>query len=234
MRKSIAGLVASASLIIAMPVVCPAQEDTSDAATAMAGDWLVAPEDGRNGCRVKLGTEAAIGGMAIEIGAACEKALPEIADAVAWRFSDGGLALADATHKTILTFAEGEDASWATAAEIGQRLLLTKAPPGVEAVPNANSLSGAWSVLGPAGKTICSLMLSGKPPPGSEANYGLTLAEGCHDRILKLKLGSWRVDGMAVMLFGTEGESLHFEADGKGGFTEFQAANGKPLRLARP
>ena len=200
---------------------------------ALAGDWLVAPEDGRAGCQVRLGTEAAIGGYAIALGDACVTALPEIAGAAAWRISEAGLSFADATRKTILTFAENEDATYATPAAPGKRLLLTKAPENLQAVPNAAGLFGVWRVIGPGGKAICSLVFSDQPPPGGEESYGLGLAEGCHQRLTRLNLASWRIEGLRLMLYGSDGERLAFmPADG--GFIEDQAANGKPMRLARP
>ena len=201
---------------------------------AMSGDWLVAPDDGRPGCHLKLGVEAAIGGYGIELAPGCGKALPQIADAAAWRLgSDGGLAFANALRKTILTFVESEDATYATAAEPGKRLLLVKAPDGVNAVTNARDVFGNWSVAGTAGKSVCNVIFSDRPPPGGEESYALSLQGTCEPRLAQSKLVSWRVEGLALMLYGTDGDSLTFEPDGKGGFVEQPRDDGRMLRLVR-
>lgn len=234
MRRSItlAALAVTASLGVAPAVL--ADDVSAEVIASLAGDWLVAPDDGRTGCHITLQTDAAIGGYAVALNDDCAKSLPEIADAAAWRLSSGGLDFADATRKSILTFVEAEDATYATAAEPGKKLLLTKAPRSVNAVPTAKSLFGDWSVIGPVGKTICTLTLADKPPPGGEESYAVTISPDCRPRVVGMKLVSWKIENMKVMLYGAGGEGTGFVADGKGGYSTQTVSNEKPLRLAKP
>lgn len=225
---------ALAALLATSPVEA---EDTIslDIITATAGEWLVTPEDGSQGCRVNLGSSATIGGYEIDLDPSCGAAVPAIADAAAWRFApDGGVAFADALRKTILTFTEQEDATLITAGEPGKRLQLLKAKPGITAAPNAKDLFGPWFMVRPTGESVCMISLSDKPPPAGQESYGLNVRSPCDAGVTKLKLVSWRIEGLSLMLLGSDGASLAFEPDGKGGYSKDAREGGKPLLLVRP
>lgn len=225
----------SIALYSALAAPLRAGDDVSpEIVAAMAGEWLLAREDGSPGCRVTLGTASVIGGYEIEVDAGCQKAVPQIAEAAAWRFGDGGLVLADATRKSLLTFAEQEDATYVAAGDGGARLHLAKAAGGVSAAPNAKELFGPWAMVRPEGERLCMISLSESAPPGGGESYALTIPGTCDPAVMKLKLASWRVEGLALMLYGMDGASLAFEPDGKGGFRKSAREGGRPLLLVRP
>lgn len=200
----------AAAIALAAPIAV-AEPGAGPAIAASAGDWLIAPENGDPGCHVTLGKEEVIGGNALALAPECAKALPALADgAAAWRFAPDGLVIADATRKAMFTFQETEWGTYATAGEPGTRLLLTKAPPGVNSVPNSKNLFGPWKLTDAGGAALCGIDFKDGPPPGGEESFGLSLEGECADGIKSMKLASWRIEEMSVVLYGMDGESLVF------------------------
>lgn len=200
---------------------------------ATAGNWLLAPEDGRPGCRVQLRSNEVIGGYEIRPSPSCLGVRTMMVTVAAWRFdpTTGGLAFSGPQRETLLAFTEMEDGTYASADAAGDRLLLLKAPAGVTSIPNARAVFGSWSVLEEGGGEICSLTFSDQPPPGGEESYALSLAQGCDVKLANLKLVSWRIEGLNLMLYGSDGESFAFQPAAKGTFV---AADAKPpLMLVR-
>lgn len=221
-----AGFALAASAAVAEP-------EAGAAVAGSAGDWLIAPENGDPGCHVTLGKEEVVGGNALTLSPECAKALPSLAEGgAAWRFAPDGLVIADGTRKALLTFQETEWGTYATAGEPGTRLLLTKAPSGVNSVPNAKNLFGGWKLADAAGKTLCALDLKDGPPPGGEESFGLSLIGQCADAIKSLKLASWRIEEMSVVLYGIDGESLVFLPGDDGSWGTSPDGPG-PYRLKR-
>lgn len=199
-----------AALVLAIPAARGAPE-AGDILGGSVGHWLIAPENGDPGCHVMLEKAEVIGGNALTLAPECAANMPAFAEAAAaWRFAPDGLVIADATRKAILTFQETEWGTYATIGEPGTRVLLTKAPASVNSVPNAKNLFGAWSLSDAAGNALCSVDLKDGPPPGGEESFGLSLDAACADSIKALKLASWRIEEMSVVLYGTDGESLVF------------------------
>ncbi|MFB2607858.1 AprI/Inh family metalloprotease inhibitor, partial [Rhizobium phaseoli] len=92
-----------------------AQDIDLDILRAQAGTYLVAPENGGDGCRLTLETDLAIGGYSLSGQDSCSKPLPALAEAAAWNFDgNGGLILIDPTRKVIARFVENEGSSMKT------------------------------------------------------------------------------------------------------------------------
>jgi len=200
---------------------------------ATAGDWLLAPEDGRPGCRVQLRTNEVAGGYELRPSPSCMGLRTMLVTAAAWRFDEAnsGLAFTGPQRETVVSFAEKEDGTYASAGEPGDVLLLIKAPAGVTAVPNAKNIFGTWTVLKSGGGDLCRVTFSDQPPEGGEESYALKLESGCDQTLTRLKLVSWRIEGLNLMLYGTEGDSFTFAPTGKGTFTADDAK--PPLMLVR-
>lgn len=230
MIRKVLRLPAIACALAAAALSASAGEEASTPSAAdsgVSGDWLIAPEDGRPGCHVTLGTQATIGGSLITLSPDCANALPQLAEnAAAWRFAPDGLVIADATRKAILTFLGNEWGTYMTVGEPGSRLLLTKAPAGVNSVPNAANQFGAWTLKDAKGAALCTITFQDGPPPGGEESFGLALADGCAPAIAALKLASWKFEEMNLVLYGTDGDSLSLEGDGKGGWSGPQTTVG--------
>lgn len=200
---------------------------------ATAGDWLLAPEDGRPGCRVQLRTKEVEGGYELRQSPACMGLRTMMVTAVAWRFeeSNSGIAFSGPQRETVVGFSEKEDGTYASDGEPGDVLLLMKAPAGVTAVPNAKTIFGTWTVLRSGGGDLCRVTFSDQPPEGGEESYALKLESGCDETLTRLKLASWRIEGLNLMLYGTEGDSFTFAPTGKGTFIADDAK--PPLMLVR-
>lgn len=227
---------AAVSLILAaavglVPVTATAQV-SDEIVKATAGDWLLAPEDGTPGCRVQLRTDEAIGGYELRPAPSCTGVRTMMITALAWRFDpSGGIAFVGPERETIVSFAEKEDGTYASAGKPGDVLLLMKAPAGVTAVPNAKAIFGTWSVLRGGNAAICRITFSDQPPPGGQESYALALAAGCDASLTRLKLASWRIEGLNLMLYGSDGDSFAFQPGGKGTFVADDAK--PPLVLVR-
>lgn len=200
---------------------------------ATAGNWLLAPEDGSPGCRVQLRTTETIGGYELRPSPSCLAVRTVMATVVAWRFDEAtsGIAFTGPERETVISFKENEDGSYSSSGEPGEVLLLLAAPPGVTAVPNAKNIFGTWTVLQGGGAAVCRVTFADTPPPGGEESYALTLADGCAPKLANLKLASWRIEGMNLMLYGTDGESFTFQPSDKGTFVADDAK--PPLMLVR-
>lgn len=206
---------------------------SDDIVKATAGDWLLAPEDGRPGCRVQLRPNEAIGGYELRQSPSCLGVRTMLMTAVAWRFdqANGGIAFSGPERETVLSFAEKEDGTYASDGAPGDVLLLIKAPAGVTAVPNAKHVFGTWTALKTGGADLCRITFAEEPPPGGEESYALKLEDGCATELTKLKLASWRIEGLNLMIYGTEGESIAFAPGDKGTFVASDVQ--PPLMLVR-
>jgi hypothetical protein len=217
----------------ALLAATPALAVDAEVVKATAGRWLIAPEDGRKGCVVTLLAGQAIGGFAVEGAEACRSALPRFADAAAWNFGgDSDLYFIDPVRKKIADFKEEEDGTYAEVSGTKTRLLMLKAPAGVDHVPMAQEVFGTFDMVRPGGAKICSVTFKDTPPEGGEESFALTLGKTCDAAVTKLKLASWKIEGLKLMLFGTDGDSLGFIPGAKG-FSKDPDEGGKPLDLVR-
>lgn len=196
---------------------------------ATAGEWLVAPADGTQGCRVHLKTKVVIGGYAAEQKMPCAASSPLYEKTYAWDFDgNGGVVLRDATRKTLLNFAEQEGGPYTTPAGFEPAMLMVKAPQGVDRAPSPKKLIGAWDLADKNGKRLCGVELLGWPP-GGEESFMLTLSKQCNPAIAKLNLASWRIEDFNLALYGSDGESLIMTPQANGSFL---AENGMHLTRA--
>ncbi|WP_342360974.1 AprI/Inh family metalloprotease inhibitor [Terrarubrum flagellatum] len=230
-----AAIIAQCVAVALIAAPATAQEISPDIIKATTGEWLFARRDGKPGCRIILSAEKTIGGYALTAPANCATRLPKIAEAAAWRFDGkGGLALADATRKTIVTVTERQEGSfWEGESGEARDLVMIKAPKGVEALPMAKALFGKWIMRRPGGPAICEATLLDKPPPGGEESFALTLSPTCDAAVKKLKLASWRIETLDLQLYGTDGEGLAFTPRADGNFSKSARAGGRPLEFVR-
>lgn len=207
-----------------------AQDIDPDILTAQAGTYLVAPEDGRAGCRLTLETDLAIGGYSLSGQDSCSKPLPALAEAASWNFDgNGGLILIDPTRKVIARFVENEGSPMKTEDETP--LLLVSAPDGIDRLPTFNSLAGTWVMQRPDGEKLCSVTLEGTA--NADGNAPLSPSGDCAANVARLKLAIWHIDGLGLTLMSHDGSSLGFRMRADGNFDKFREEGGKPLSLIR-
>lgn len=198
---------------------------------AMAGSWLIAPQDGRPGCRVTLQTNSTIGGYGIALGPDCARLMPRLADVAAWNPVDG-LKLVDAARRNVLEFREAEDASYA-APEPSPGYALVRAPDHVTRLPMASDAFGTWVMKRPDGEVVCRIQLLDRPPPGGQESYAVRVVrEGCQGAVTRLKLASWRMEMLKLVLYGLDGNSLSF-VQTPAGFAKAPEEGGRPLIMER-
>lgn len=198
---------------------------------ALAGSWLLAPMNGQPGCRLTLQTTPAIGGYALSLAPDCARLLPRLAEATAWNPHDG-LHLTNAARRNVLSFHEGEDASY-TASEPSPGYALLRAPQTVTRLPMPREAFGAWVLKRPDGEVVCRLQLLNRPPPGGEESFAIRVtAQGCQGAVMRLKLVSWRMEMLKLVLYGQDGASLRF-VQTSSGFAKAPEEGGRPLLMER-
>lgn len=198
---------------------------------AQTGNYLVAPLDGADGCKLSLAAEEAIGGYAVAGAEGCAKNLPALADVAAWNFDgNGGLLLIDVVRKVRARFEESEGSPLQTNGENGPRLALVPAVDGISHLPTPANMKGAWQMKRPDGTTVCHVHLA--EAADSDGNLALSVEEPCDGAVKKLKLKSWTANGLGITLLGEGGSSLAFTAT-PSGFEKDRNEGGKPLLLIR-
>jgi hypothetical protein len=206
----------------------PALAQSEDIYRAQAGRWLIAARNGQPGCFVTLGLARAIGGRSLELGTDCAQRVPAIANAAAWDIGEG-VVLRDPTRRTVATFSEDETAIWT---ERKHDLLMVPAMQGVDRLPHARAVFGAWIMRRPGGPTLCEVTFLDRAPAGGQESFALTLKPGCDSAVTRLKLASWRIEGPALLLYGQDGESLGFELTASG-YAKRKSEGGRPLLMER-
>ena len=198
---------------------------------AQTGDYLVAPLDGADGCKLTLTADEAIGGYAVTGAEGCAKSLPTLADVAAWNFAgNGGLLLIDVLRKVHARFEESEGSPLLTNGEDGPRLALVPAVDGISHLPAPANMKGAWQMKRPDGTAICHVRFA--EAADSDGNFALSVEEPCDSAVRKLKLKSWTANGLGITLLGEDGSSLAFTAT-PSGFEKDRNEGGKPLLLVR-
>jgi hypothetical protein len=229
MRLALAGLLC----LLAMPAAAQNEGVSDEIIAATAGYWLLTPAAGGPGCNLRLLTDQAIGGWGLDVPADCAAVLPVTTDFAAWTFADDGLRFIDPLRHPLLALQEQEWGAYTADAPDGG-YQLTPSEEGVVALPTPAMAAGDWILRRPDGPVLCRLGLAEEPPPGGEESFALAVAPGCDPAVAALRLASWRIEGVALMLYGEEGRSLAFLADGSGGFRKAPREGGRPLLMLRP
>jgi hypothetical protein len=203
---------------------------------ATAGRWLIAPEGGGKGCVITLSTETTIGGRRLDGVAGCKGAVPAVAEAASWDFDNekSGIVFRDALRKRLLEVVEQETATYRQEpADPGKALVMFPARGSMDRVPSPGDLFGEWQMRRPGGAVLCTVTLLERTAPGDQGSYTLTLARECDAGLVRLKLSTWRVEGMDLMFYSFEGDSLAFTPRAPGAYAKSEKESGKPLDLIK-
>lgn len=231
-RIPVRAAIGAIALVLAA-VPSAGQEVSPDIVRAQTGEWLVVPDDGRPGCRIRLEAGRTIGGMVAVPAADCGSRLPKIAEVASWHFAQPGISLNDATRRRVMLFVEDETTLLKTPGDEVPNHMMVQARPGIDRAPFAPAIVGTWTMQRPDGPAICTVTFRTTPPPGGQESFALALDPACDPAVRKLKLASWRIEGFALMLYGTGDESLRFEPAPGGAFVKAYGEGGRPLRLVR-
>lgn len=198
---------------------------------AMEGSWLIAPQDGQPGCRVTLRSNAIPGGYGLALGPDCAQRLPRLARIAGWNPVDG-LKLIDASRRNVMEFREQEDGQY-DAPEPSPGYALLRAPDHVTRLPMARDAFGTWVMKRPDGEVVCRVQLLDQPPPGGQESFAVrVVTQGCQNAVTRLKLASWRMEMLRLVLYGMDGSVLRF-LQTPTGFAKAPEEGGRPLILER-
>lgn len=226
-------MIRAAIALLVLTFAAPAGAQGIDPAIlrSMAGSWLLAPMNGQPGCRVTLQTTTAIGGYGLSLTPDCARLLPRLGEVTAWNPHDG-LHLTNAARRNVLSFHESEDASY-TASEPSPGYALLRAPETVTRLPMPREAFGAWVLKRPDGEVVCRIQLLNRPPPGGEESFAVRVtAQGCQSAVTRLKLVSWRMEMLRLVLYGLDGANLRF-VQTSSGFAKAPEEGGRPLLMER-
>lgn len=220
-----------ALLLLSFTVPAGAQGIDPAILRALAGTWFLAPMNGQPGCRVTLQTTTAIGGYGLSLAPECPRLLPRLGEVTAWNPHDG-LHLTNAARRNVLSFHESEDASYTTS-EPSPGYALLRAPETVTRLPMPREAFGAWMLKRPDGEVVCRVQLLNRPPQGGEESFAVRItAQGCQIAVTRLKLVSWRMEMLRLVLYGLDGASLRF-VQTSSGFAKASEEGGRPLLMER-
>ena len=223
------GLVAVSAAII-LVAGQPARAADDELVKAQAGTWLLAPEKGAKGCRLTFETGKAAGGYAISGADACATALPALAKAAVWNFTDdGSLTISDTAQKLLVRFQQEEGSPWES--EGSDPMWLLPALGDVDHVPTIASLAGVWHIQQPDGKAVCDVTLSSDVDKDGTAK--MSLGGDCPANIADLKLSLWATEGFGLVVLGPDGASLSFDMQPDGSFKTSDEEEGDTMLLVR-
>ena len=179
-----------------------AQDVSADIIDAIAGQWLIASEDGSMGCRVTLEKDKTIGGYALKEGTPCGP--PWHDELQAWDFSDAGLVLRDATRKTLIAFEEQEGGPWRTPLEVSPKIYFIQDPGTMHRVPVAKAAVGSWVLTDKKGKPLCHISLLDRPSSRLKDAKALELSKDCAASVRRTKIDAWQISEINLVIIGGE------------------------------
>ena len=202
------------SLLLILPAggagPAPAPTAPSEAAKAMVGKWEFSNADRDKICNIVFRTDSGAVGMKLEFESACIGHFPFIKEIVAWRLADNDfLRLVNARGKSVLEFSEVESRMF-EAPRPGEGILFIQSLAAVAPDITAEQMNGDWTVVRGAGKTICTLTLSGA---AAGDGFALKVNPGCDPFVVRFNPVSWRMERGGLALASARGDTWLFEAD---------------------
>ncbi len=193
------------------------------------GEWLVATDDGKPGCRIALTARRTGRNWDATPAAECATRLPAVGRAVSWNY-DAGVRLFGRDGKALLAFGEDETTIMKTGFETPPVHFMVRAPAGVERAPYAPALVGAWVLRRPGGPPLCPLAVS-KGPKDEATELTVKTGAPCDPAVARLRLDGARVEDFKLMLYGKPETALGLEPSGPESYAKTDGGN--PLEMVR-
>lgn len=183
-----------------------------DFATDMAGSWEVGTAERSRTCAVTLKTDVAPMGLKIDLDADCGRALPFMAQIVAWNVRGlDGVRLLDAQGNTVLDLAEVESGIF-EARRPGEGIYLMQNLEAARAVAKSmDNLVGDWSVLRGKGQSICRMTLTNTSIDAD--NFAVFLNRPCEAMVALFNPYAWRLERGEILMMSRAGDVWRFEPD---------------------
>jgi Protease inhibitor Inh len=188
----------------------PAQ--LSEAAKSVIGSWEISNAERDKRCPVIFNSDAAAGGMKLELDPACMTAFPPFKDVVAWGMGvRDALRLLDAKGATILELSEVESGIW-EGERRGEGLFFMQSQAAATVpIRTAKEMFGDWQFLREADMPLCKFTLSnaGDGPD----KYKIVVKPGCVAEIANFGLTTWQLDRDQLVITGRGGAWRFVESD---------------------
>lgn len=201
----------------------------SETAKAMVGKWEFSNADRDKVCSVIFRTDPGPAGMKLEFEPPCYVLFPFLKEVVGWHFAENDfLRLVNARGRSVLEFSEIESRMFEALRQGEGRLLIEAAG---SAVPDITpeQMNGDWAVVRGAGRTICTLTLSGA---AAGEGFAVKINPPCEPFVTRFNPVSWRLERGGLSLFSARGESWLFEAEGPTNWQRIPRA-AEPVLLVR-
>ncbi len=184
----------------------------SDAAKSVLGAWEISNAERDKRCPVAFRTDAAAGGMKLELDPVCMTAFPPFKDVVSWSMGPkDALRLLDAKGVPVLELAEVESGIW-QGERAGEGLFFMQSQAAVNVpVRTVQEMFGDWMFLREADTPLCKLTLS-KTADGSNT-YKVIVKPGCSADIASFGLTTWQLDREQLVFTGRGGTWRFVESD---------------------
>lgn len=175
----------------------------------MVGKWEFSNADRDKLCTITFKTDTNAVGMKLEFDQACTSIFPFVKEIMGWRLAENDfLRLLNAKGRSVLEFSEVESRMF-EAPRPGEGILFIQAAAAVALAPRTvEQMSGEWAVVRGAGKTICTLTLSGS---AVGEGFELKLNPGCDPFVARFNPVSWRMDRGEIILSSARGDTWRFE-----------------------
>jgi hypothetical protein len=199
--------------VVTEPVAPPEQTQSAaprDFVKSVLGAWEFSTSARDKLCGITLKGDTGPGGLRLDIGKDCVALFPFIKDVVGWRFAENDfLRLLDAQGQPVLEFSEVEMGLFESLRPGEGVLFLQNAASAGPAPRSTDQMTGNWTIVQGAGKSICGLTLSDRPsgPDG----FALRLKPGCDASVTRFGPTVWQMDRSELVLMSPRGETWRFE-----------------------
>lgn len=186
------------------------QTQAKDPVGDMIGAWELSNADHDKICKFNFRSDAAPGGLKLDIDGNCPNVFPSTKDIVAWTIDNyGNLRLLDAGNGAVIELTQVEGGMFdGFKPEEGRYILQAAA---AVQTRSADDLVGDWAVARGTGKPICMVTLANAPTAPGADTLTLKLKPGCDALVTRFGPTSWRMDNGELVLSSVRGQTWRFE-----------------------
>jgi hypothetical protein len=222
------------ALIVACMMLAPAasaQPAQNEAAQAMVGGWEFSNADRDKRCTITFRTDAGPAGMKLEFDKDCPKVFPFIKEIAGWSIAANDfLRLLDPKGKPVLEFSEVESGLF-EAPKPGEGILFIQSAAAAGPAPKlAEQMTGEWTMVRSAGKTLCTLTLT-DTPAGSD--LAVRVRPGCDPAIARFAPNAWAMDRSELVLKGARDAAWRFSEGDEDGTWQRVPDSDDPLLMVK-
>src|SRR5262245_62216206 len=201
------------ALLVLLALALPARAQQQDTLKKeMIGQWELSTIERSKTCVVTMKSEAAQGGLKLELEPSCAAALPFTKDITAWSIKGLDIVrLQDGAGQPVIDFTEVESGIFEGLRQ-GEGVYILQNLAAARSLANSmDQMIGDWSMVRGNGRPICGLTLTNTEATGD--NFQVFLKPKCDPAVAAFAPTEWRLDRGQMILTSKTGESWQFEAD---------------------